>query len=187
MHHGPPLLAEAIKRVRSRPSIPVRPPATPGAPAQDNQAHLVDLLTQGRLLVPANARPVSVGAVYVDPAPAAGTAEVTIATWKVPSGFRFVVRRRIVLLDTTATPTGGVVLKADNAVVHNGATGPEGITLGGNAVGGEFLGASGSDQEFPQEFAPGVTLVLSAILVRGGVAISCSVLAQLVGYLVQEV
>jgi hypothetical protein len=193
MRSAPPILAESISRhLGHRPSLFGRTKAAPAArnapaPVVDQSARLVELLTQARLLAPPDAIPLSVGGIYQDAAPVDGTTAHQIVTYTVPSGFRFIVRRRIVLLDTTATPTGGVILKADTAEIHNGYAGPSGLTPGPGAVAGEFLGASGSDQEFAAEFRAGVVLDLSAKLTRGAAAISCSVLAQLVGYLVREV
>lgn len=133
--------------------------------------------------VPKGSYPVAIRGSYTDGAPAAGSTNHLLATGKIPNGFKFICRRRVSLLDTTASAVrGGVRVNRNSGTVYDGSVAPSWVTAAVES--GEWVGATGLDFEWPYEFAAGDTVELTAFLVRGGAAVTCTVHAALIGSLV---
>jgi hypothetical protein len=95
---------------------------------------------------------------------------------------KFVVRKRIAILDTTASGVrGGVQIFRNGTAIYDGAKAMDGVTA---AEPGEFVGGTGLDSEWGFEFSPQDKIEIKASLIRGGNAISLAVHGSLTGYLV---
>ena len=210
-----PALIELMRRPEARPLVPGAAltlaslkeaiPGTPAAPGPATSAprtpavqelslaealaELPDLfltaLRSGRLAVPVGARPYAVRGSYTDAATASGNTTHALVAATVPKGVRFVVRKRLAILDTTAGAVrGGITLLRNGVIVYDGAGAMDGVTA---TEPGEFLGGTGLDSEWDFEFDAGDKIELTAKLIRGGTAVSVAVHGSLTGYLVPSI
>jgi hypothetical protein len=131
-----------------------------------------------------------IGATLRDAAPASGNTTHVLFTYTVPAGRRLLIRRRVVLVDSTdtaaVTANGGTILKVDGATLFNGAEAPAGMVLGSNANAGEIVGPMCLDLPFEASIGAGSALEASFLVRRGGTAITLTMGIAVHGELVPE-
>ncbi len=167
------------------------PPIDPATAADELSlakllAQIPDLLTAGliaaRLTPPLNAKAHTIRGTYTDVAAQSGATSHLLATATIPKGQRFLVRRRLSILDTTAGAVrGGITIIRNSSNVYDGASAMDGVVA---TEAGEYLGATGLDLEWFTSFEPSDVITMTANLIRGLTAVSCNVHGSIIGYLV---